>query len=1567
MATIKRGGNHPVLGNYLGGSDLNHEYKLVKKNSYKYTSQLRTVKQLSVNEGKLREERNSISTMKFDGKLELPESAGSTEMDKEQFFQGVQENINFYGLQTFFFLPDSSNEMRNLVKNTHLFTLEDVINEHDSRLTEPPAIVDSNGTETDESVLARHRAYDCYELYDMALSRLAIEALLTARLREEIRTRFSHVADFEDLPGNIYFMMILETCNISVSMDVKGAQDDLTTLELSSFAGENVSAFAILALKLIKIMSNAYSLPLRTGSDILRKVTKTSSEYFNRTMFTHLDVAYRMEDKYALKDPALLRQDPLYPKYGPIGICGILQEEYSRLYKAKDWPALSCDQVKEELQSNFTNVTTGKMAAPKREKTKRHEHGPEPDRSTTTSSPTSIPTSSKSSTNNETSPAERHPWKYVHPANENQIMDIDGKTWKFCKHCVCRHTKKKGFYNLSHTTSQHIDNYKNVKVNSSGPSINMLSSLDAPTVRTSNTTSIDEFHDTVDSIDSIPPSPTRQSTNHSSVTLTSDPSDELIFSGVWLSPILNQSEPQIVHVATNDTTIDSTTSVSIDENFSTILEEENGSKYPKYQDTFFKTCNVAPSEEKTYEANNCTLSLLEKISFKTSDDMFETTFNNQLVNENKLIFNNEFFDASDESDIENDQFFDVCEEINDHDSSSTSNVNHPSFNNLWNLILFAGRLFPSYFIFEYLDVLLSCINFQWFQFVPVLFGVNLVFWDSIFIYFEPIGQLPRKMRRTRTNTYSIFPRRWMILTGALMALQFGSCKHPCVLMLENLQSTFIRSNIISNYVNLSPITLTTYNLQQFIKLQHLFIETPTNFSKNKSSYHHVQQNSSSSSIDFLPFASGSTNKTFEVNCNHLQDNKFDPAINYCPIPKIYNILANGNIGPNFMDPITSKEFPILFDSGASVAISGFKEDFIADLNRPKTDIRLGGMANGMLVEGIGKVKWSLKSDSNNVVIHTQCYYVPNAKVRLISPQRLFNKESGVGGSFNIYEEYSTLLFDGLPSVRIDYDEKSFLPVAYARNAEFSFESNLSIMDGGNQNLTPSQKLLLQWHYRFGHKGFRLIQHLFRHLPFGSEKFMAAANCDVPKCSICEFSKAHRTSTKGKICSSNPSTDGNCKNGYLRPGSGVSVDHFESRLKGRTYTSFGKSTSDKYIGGCIFVDLASGYIHVKHQLGFSSSETIRAKQNFEKFAFDHNVIIEDYLADNGVFKAKAFIRHLRDQNQRVKFCGVNAHHQNGVAERGVRTISEIARCLLLHASTHWKNGIDSSLWPMAVDYATYLHNHIPNQHGIAPVDLFFGSQVPKHKLRDLHVWGCPVYVLDPTLQQGKKLPRWEPRSRRGLFVGFSPHHSSNVPLILNLSTGSISPQFHVVFDDQFSSVESMVIDEQPPSFWNEFDLDSHTTQIPLDRDSNATLSSEWLNASDLEERSRSFARSNEIRRKFNPSSSTNAVFDHPTTTSQASRPLEELITREPRESPQRESTHNQPLEERSIALEEKPKVSDIQKVLPSTSSQILPSTLTPPAPSNGLTSNSSSSSQVSSRLSSPTNTSLRRSTRANKGI
>ena len=81
---------------------------------------------------------------------------------------------------------------------------------------------------------------------------------------------------------------------------------------------------------------------------------------------------------------------------------------------------------------------------------------------------------------------------------------------------------------------------------------------------------------------------------------------------------------------------------------------------------------------------------------------------------------------------------------------------------------------------------------------------------------------------------------------------------------------------------------------------------------------------------------------------------------------------------------------------------------------------------------------------------------------------------------------------------------------------------------------------------------------------------------------------------------------------------------------------------------------------------------------------------------------------------------------------------------------------------------------------------------------MHVWGCPVYVLNPSLQSGNKIPRWEPRSKRGVFWGLSTVHSSDVPQVLNLTTGSITTQFQVVFDDLFSTVHSVAREDAPPS-------------------------------------------------------------------------------------------------------------------------------------------------------------------------
>ncbi|KAL7502463.1 hypothetical protein ACHAXN_000893 [Cyclotella atomus] len=56
------------------------------------------------------------------------------------------------------------------------------------------------------------------------------------------------------------------------------------------------------------------------------------------------------------------------------------------------------------------------------------------------------------------------------------------------------------------------------------------------------------------------------------------------------------------------------------------------------------------------------------------------------------------------------------------------------------------------------------------------------------------------------------------------------------------------------------------------------------------------------------------------------------------------------------------------------------------------------------------------------------------------------------------------------------------------------------------------------------------------------------------------------------------------------------------------------------------------------------------------------------------------------NQTITFCGVGAHHQNGVVKRRIWLITEVSRTLLLHAQHHWPKYITTMLWPFAVKAA-----------------------------------------------------------------------------------------------------------------------------------------------------------------------------------------------------------------------------------------------------------------------------------------
>ena len=181
--------------------------------------------------------------------------------------------------------------------------------------------------------------------------------------------------------------------------------------------------------------------------------------------------------------------------------------------------------------------------------------------------------------------------------------------------------------------------------------------------------------------------------------------------------------------------------------------------------------------------------------------------------------------------------------------------------------------------------------------------------------------------------------------------------------------------------------------------------------------------------------------------------------------------------------------------------------------------------------------------------------------------------------------------------------------------------------------------------------------------------------------------------------------------------------------------------------------------------FFADDGIRAKKLYEADVARCGVEVKQYHADNGIFKAAEWEDAILQEKQTTTFSAAGAHHQNALAERSIQTVTNMARSMLLHLDLHWPDEYSQDLWPFALDYATWLWNHTPKKDGPAPIEIFCKTTTSCEYLRRAKVFGCPVYVLDPRMQDGKKIPKWSPRARLGMFLGFSANHSSSVGNIL----------------------------------------------------------------------------------------------------------------------------------------------------------------------------------------------------------
>ena len=99
-----------------------------------------------------------------------------------------------------------------------------------------------------------------------------------------------------------------------------------------------------------------------------------------------------------------------------------------------------------------------------------------------------------------------------------------------------------------------------------------------------------------------------------------------------------------------------------------------------------------------------------------------------------------------------------------------------------------------------------------------------------------------------------------------------------------------------------------------------------------------------------------------------------------------------------------------------------------------------------------------------------------------------------------------------------------------------------------------------------------------------------------------------------------------------------------------------------------------------------------------------MVIKGYHTDNGIFNSSEFMEELLKNQQKIRFIGAGASHQNGSAERAIKKVVTMARTMLMHAALRCpEDTLSNDIWPMEMDYAVWVYNRTPDmQSGLSTI-------------------------------------------------------------------------------------------------------------------------------------------------------------------------------------------------------------------------------------------------------------------------
>lgn len=504
----------------------------------------------------------------------------------------------------------------------------------------------------------------------------------------------------------------------------------------------------------------------------------------------------------------------------------------------------------------------------------------------------------------------------------------------------------------------------------------------------------------------------------------------------------------------------------------------------------------------------------------------------------------------------------------------------------------------------------------------------------------------------------------------------------------------------------------------------------------------------------------------------------------------------------FLAPLTSDDSLLVLDSSCSIATSPDINDFL-DGTYLTQDCTISGIGSGLTAQGIGTIQWSLTNISGSITtLELQCLYVPDAPCCLLPPQQLGASKpqpNSLNGAW-IGQGLSAKVIHNGSVINFPYHPKSNLPCAqlipgnnnYCRFIDECNGTATPIMtpEGihsylgtfpNHNNRTAAQQKLLRLHHRLGHTSMLTIQQWAKQGLYNIPLDVASVT-ELPVCLACAYGAAK--------CHGHHKSTGSIGVKATKPGDFVSVDTMQAGTPGIIPFPTGLPSKHRYTNSTVWVNKVSQYLRVDHQETMTAKETLLSKEMLESFAATHNRRIKHIHSDNGIYAKSSFINHMKQKCQSYSFCGVGAKWQNGSVESHIGHLTAKARSMLMHAMQKWPGIITPAFWPFCISQAVRMHNLTPHRGQSRSPHEIFTDEDSSITPADFRTMLCPVFVLEKELQDGKKLPKFsKAHSHIGVYVGHSPHHASNVVLVYNPTTGLVSPQYHVVFDEAFSTVAS----------------------------------------------------------------------------------------------------------------------------------------------------------------------------------